>query len=71
MGMWPDAFECDFGEGWRRQTYTWVVRLEKSDLDTLILEVSLGLSKVDRRMVWRSVPFSPSNQPQEPLCMTH
>ena len=38
------------------RTYTRIIRLKESNLDTLILEKALGLSQVKRRVVRRSVP---------------
>ena len=43
-----------------RKMYARVIGFEKSNFDAFIFEVSLCLSKVDRSMVGRSVPFSPS-----------
>ena len=34
----------------------WVVGLKKSDLDAFIFEISLALGKIERSVVWRSVP---------------
>jgi len=39
-------------------TYTWIIRLKQRNLDTFILEVALGLRKVQWGMVWRSVPIT-------------
>lgn len=36
----------------------WIVRFEESNLQALILEVSLGLGKVKRSMVWSCVPWN-------------
>lgn len=38
--------------------YARVIRLEKSDFDALVFKVALGLRKVQRSMIWRSMPVS-------------
>ena len=45
------------------RTYTRVVRLQKSDLDAFVLEITLRLGKIQRSMVWRSVPASSQPSP--------
>ena len=49
------------------RTYTRIIRLKESNLDTLILEKALGLSQVKRRMIRRSVPSPKSSQPTHPI----
>lgn len=41
-------------------SYTWVIWLHNGNLDALFLEEALGLSQVQRCMVWRSVPLHQS-----------
>jgi hypothetical protein len=42
---------------------TRVIRLQKSNLNAFILEEPLGLSKVQRSVIRRGVPFPPKRQP--------
>lgn len=51
----------------KRRTYTRIIGLKESNLDTLILEKALGLSQVQRRMIRRSVPSPKSSQPTHPI----
>ena len=51
----------------KRRTYTRIIGLKESNLDTLILEKALGLSQVKRRMIRRSVPSPKSSQPTHPI----
>lgn len=39
------------------EAYARVVRLQQSNFNAFFLEVALGLSKVQRSVVWRSVPL--------------
>lgn len=43
--------------------YAWVVGLKKSDLDAFIFEISLALGKIERSVVWRSVPNNCQHAP--------
>jgi hypothetical protein len=43
---------------------TRVIRLQQSNLNAFILEETLGLSKVQRSVIRRGVPFPPKRQPK-------
>ena len=52
-------------------TYTGIIGLKESNLDTLILEVPPALSQIQRSMVWRSVPINYQHTSSQSECNSH
>lgn len=60
--LWSKSAACNSAQDYEK-AYTRIIRLQESNFDSLILEITLGLSQVQRSVVRRGVPFQPECQP--------